>query len=67
MLLRQLPVGSTHSLATAHLLAGHRDARRVRLQHGPERGYWQTYTDPQSGTPFNVCEGHYSDETMSLQ
>ena len=24
------------------------------------RGYWQTYTDPQSGKPFKVWEGHYT-------
>ena len=23
-------------------------------------GYWQTYTDPQSGKKFNVWEGHYT-------
>lgn len=23
-------------------------------------GYWQVYTDPQSGQPFNVWEGHYT-------
>ena len=26
----------------------------------PPAGYWQTYTDPQSGKTFNVWEGHYS-------
>lgn len=25
----------------------------------PAPGYWQTYTDPQSGKKFNVWEGHY--------
>ncbi len=25
----------------------------------PTPGYWQTYTDPQSGRQFNVWEGHY--------
>ena len=25
----------------------------------PTPGYWQTYTDPQSGKQFNVWEGHY--------
>jgi hypothetical protein len=25
----------------------------------PVPGYWQTYTDPQSGKKFNVWEGHY--------
>jgi len=25
----------------------------------PHPGYWQTYTDPQSGQQFNVWEGHY--------
>ena len=25
----------------------------------PVPGYWQTYTDPQSGEPFDVWEGHY--------
>ncbi|MBV9684239.1 MAG: hypothetical protein JO046_20785 [Solirubrobacterales bacterium] len=25
----------------------------------PVPGYWQTYTDPQSGKPFDVWEGHY--------
>lgn len=25
----------------------------------PVAGYWQTYTDPQSGRPFPVWEGHY--------
>jgi hypothetical protein len=25
----------------------------------PVPGYWQTYTDPQSGKPFPVWEGHY--------
>jgi hypothetical protein len=25
----------------------------------PVPGYWQTYTDPQSGKAFNVWEGHY--------
>jgi putative glucoamylase/uncharacterized protein DUF3131 len=26
----------------------------------PVAGYWQTYTDPQSGEKFNVWEGHYT-------
>src|SRR5450755_1708807 len=26
----------------------------------PVAGYWQTYTDPQSGKQFNVWEGHYT-------
>ena len=26
----------------------------------PGAGYWQTYTDPQSGKPFPVWEGHYT-------
>jgi hypothetical protein len=26
----------------------------------PVAGYWQTYTDPQSGKSFNVWEGHYT-------
>jgi Putative glucoamylase/Protein of unknown function (DUF3131) len=26
----------------------------------PGNGYWQTYTDPQSGKPFPVWEGHYT-------
>ena len=26
----------------------------------PVAGYWQTYTDPQSGQKFNVWEGHYT-------
>ena len=29
-------------------------------------GYWQTYTDPQSGKPFEVWEGHYSYPGTSL-
>jgi hypothetical protein len=26
----------------------------------PHPGYWTVYTDPQSGQPFNVWEGHYN-------
>ena len=32
----------------------------------PVPGYWQTYTDPQSGKPFNVWEGHYTYPGTSL-
>ncbi len=32
----------------------------------PVPGYWQTYTDPQSGKTFNVWEGHYSYPGTSL-
>ena len=32
----------------------------------PVAGYWQTYTDPQSGRQFNVWEGHYSYQGTSL-
>ncbi len=31
----------------------------------PAQGYWQTYTDPQSGKMFNVWEGHYVDQETS--
>jgi hypothetical protein len=29
-------------------------------QSAPQTGYWQTYTDPQSGKAFDVWEGHYT-------
>jgi hypothetical protein len=32
----------------------------------PVAGYWQTYTDPQSGKKFNVWEGHYTYPGTSL-
>jgi Putative glucoamylase/Protein of unknown function (DUF3131) len=32
----------------------------------PVAGYWQTYTDPQSGKQFNVWEGHYTYPGTSL-
>jgi Putative glucoamylase len=32
----------------------------------PTPGYWQTYTDPQSGKRFNVWEGHYAYPGTSL-
>ena len=32
----------------------------------PVPGYWQTYTDPQSGKKFNVWEGHYTYPGTSL-
>ncbi len=32
----------------------------------PPAGYWQTYTDPQSGKKFNVWEGHYTYPGTSL-
>ncbi len=32
----------------------------------PVAGYWQTYTDPQSGKTFNVWEGHYTYPGSSL-
>ena len=32
----------------------------------PPEGYWQTYTDPQSGKTFNVWEGHYTYPGTSL-
>jgi len=32
----------------------------------PVAGYWQVYTDPQSGKPFNVWEGHYTYPGTSL-
>jgi hypothetical protein len=32
----------------------------------PPAGYWQTYTDPQSGKTFNVWEGHYTYPGTSL-
>ncbi|MGZ4219853.1 MAG: glucoamylase family protein [Solirubrobacteraceae bacterium] len=32
----------------------------------PVPGYWQTYTDPQSGKRFNVWEGHYTYPGTSL-
>jgi hypothetical protein len=32
----------------------------------PVAGYWQTYTDPQSGRPFRVWEGHYTYPGTSL-
>ncbi len=32
----------------------------------PVPGYWQTYTDPQSGKVFNVWEGHYTYPGTSL-
>ena len=32
----------------------------------PVPGYWQTYTDPQSGQQFNVWEGHYAYPGSSL-
>ncbi len=32
----------------------------------PVAGYWQTYTDPQSGKTFNVWEGHYTYPGTSL-
>lgn len=32
----------------------------------PVGGYWQTYTDPQSGKQFNVWEGHYTYPGTSL-
>jgi hypothetical protein len=32
----------------------------------PVPGYWQTYTDPQSGRTFNVWEGHYTYPGTSL-
>ena len=32
----------------------------------PPEGYWQTYTDPQSGKKFNVWEGHYTYPGTSL-
>ncbi len=32
----------------------------------PVGGYWQTYTDPQSGQRFNVWEGHYTYPGTSL-
>jgi Putative glucoamylase/Protein of unknown function (DUF3131) len=32
----------------------------------PVAGYWQTYTDPQSGQKFNVWEGHYTYPDTSL-
>jgi Putative glucoamylase/Protein of unknown function (DUF3131) len=32
----------------------------------PVAGYWQTYTDPQSGKQFNVFEGHYTYPGTSL-
>jgi hypothetical protein len=33
----------------------------------PVPGYWQTYTDPQSGKKFNVWEGHYTYPGTSLR
>jgi hypothetical protein len=32
----------------------------------PVAGYWQVYTDPQSGKQFNVWEGHYTYPGTSL-
>ncbi len=32
----------------------------------PGTGYWHTYTDPQSGKPFPVWEGHYTYPGTSL-
>jgi len=32
----------------------------------PVGGYWQVYTDPQSGKQFNVWEGHYTYPTTNL-
>ena len=32
----------------------------------PVAGYWQTYSDPQSGKKFNVWEGHYTYPGNSL-
>ena len=32
----------------------------------PPEGYWQTYTDPESGKTFNVWEGHYTYPGTSL-
>jgi hypothetical protein len=32
----------------------------------PVAGYWQTYSDPQSGKKFNVWEGHYTYPGTSL-
>ncbi len=32
----------------------------------PVAGYWQTYTDPQSGKTFDVWEGHYTYPGTSL-
>ncbi|HEY3728642.1 MAG TPA: glucoamylase family protein [Solirubrobacteraceae bacterium] len=32
----------------------------------PTPGYWQTYTDPQSGKKFDVWEGHYTYPGTSL-
>ena len=32
----------------------------------PVPGFWQTYTDPQSGKKFNVWEGHYAYPGTSL-
>ena len=32
----------------------------------PPAGYWQTYTDPESGKTFNVWEGHYTYPGTSL-
>ena len=31
-----------------------------------DAGYWQTYTDPQSGKQFQVWEGHYAYPGTSL-
>ena len=36
------------------------------VQSGTGTGYWQMYTDPQSGKQFNVWEGHYTYPGTSL-